>query len=50
MAFPIYFDERIKPFEVISVSAGKVGRSVRLKQEDLVKLVNGKYIEVERKE
>src|SRR5699024_12125622 len=22
--FPIYFDERIKPFEIISVSAGKV--------------------------
>ncbi|KRL38827.1 aminoacyl-tRNA deacylase [Liquorilactobacillus uvarum] len=45
--FPIYFDERIKPFEQISVSAGKVGRSVRLKQEDLIKLVKGKYLKIE---
>ncbi|KRM95815.1 hypothetical protein FC19_GL001294 [Liquorilactobacillus aquaticus DSM 21051] len=45
--FPIYFDERIKPFEQISVSAGKVGRSVRLKQVDLVKLVSGKYLRIE---
>src|SRR5699024_10181851 len=48
--FQIYFDETIKLFEVISVSAGKVGRSVRLNHEELVTLVNGKYIEVERKE
>lgn len=46
--FPIYFDERIKPFEKISVSAGKLGRSVRLKQTDLVDLVKGNYIKVER--
>lgn len=46
--FPIYFDEKIKPFEQISVSAGKIGRSVRLKQADLVDLVKGKYIKVER--
>ncbi|KRL83549.1 aminoacyl-tRNA deacylase [Ligilactobacillus apodemi] len=46
--FPVYFDERIKPFEEISVSAGKVGRSVRLKQSDLVNLVKGKYIQVSK--
>ncbi|KRL99707.1 aminoacyl-tRNA deacylase [Liquorilactobacillus satsumensis] len=45
--FPIYFDERIKKFEKISVSAGQVGRSVRLKQSDLIKLVNGKYLKVQ---
>ena len=44
--FPVYFDERIKNFDDISVSAGKVGRSVRLKRDDLVSLVSGKYIKV----
>ncbi|MCP0887733.1 aminoacyl-tRNA deacylase [Ligilactobacillus sp. WILCCON 0076] len=44
--FPIYFDKRIMDFDEISVSAGKLGRSVRLKREDLVKLVAGKYISV----
>lgn len=44
--FPIYFDERIKVFEKIAVSAGKIGRSVLLKQTDLVKLVAGEYIRV----
>ena len=33
-------------FDDISVSAGKVGRSVRLKRDDLVSLVSGKYIKV----
>ncbi len=46
--FPIYFDERIKDQPLISVSAGKVGRSVRLKQTDLIDLVKGKYIKVEK--
>ncbi|HIX01213.1 MAG TPA: aminoacyl-tRNA deacylase [Candidatus Ligilactobacillus excrementigallinarum] len=46
--FPIYFDEQIKSFNEISVSAGKIGRSVRLKQTDLVNLVKGTYIKVER--
>lgn len=46
--FPIYFDEQIQRFDEISVSAGKLGRSVRLKREDLVKLVKGSYIKVER--
>lgn len=45
--FPIYFDERIKEYEEISVSAGKVGRSVRLKQKDLIELVAGKYLRVQ---
>lgn len=45
--FPIYFDERTKSFNEVSVSSGKVGRSVRLKLEDLVNLVDGKYIQVE---
>ncbi|MFT8725322.1 MAG: aminoacyl-tRNA deacylase [Liquorilactobacillus nagelii] len=45
--FPIYFDERIKDFPEISVSAGKVGRSVRMSQKALVELVNGKYLKVE---
>lgn len=47
--FPVYFDERIKKYDLISVSAGKVGRSVRLKRDDLVNLVAGKYIKVEAK-
>ncbi|WP_282708729.1 aminoacyl-tRNA deacylase [Ligilactobacillus sp. Marseille-Q7487] len=46
--FPIYFDERIKEFEQISVSAGKIGRSVRVKQSELVNLVKGKYIKVQK--
>ena len=46
--FPIYFDEQVQKFDEISVSAGKLGRSVRLKREDLVKLVKGSYIKVER--
>ena len=33
-------------FEKIAVSAGKIGRSVLLKQTDLVKLVAGEYIRV----
>ncbi|MBZ2405433.1 aminoacyl-tRNA deacylase [Liquorilactobacillus hordei] len=45
--FPIYFDERIKEYDEISVSAGKIGRSVRLKQKDLVELVAGKYLQVQ---
>ncbi|KRN06023.1 hypothetical protein FD15_GL001209 [Liquorilactobacillus sucicola DSM 21376 = JCM 15457] len=45
--FPIYFDERIKKFDKISVSAGKVGRSVCLRQGDLIDLVKGKYLKVE---
>ena len=45
--FPIYFDERIKEYDEISVSAGKIGRSVRLKQKDLVDLVAGKYLQVQ---
>ena len=39
---------QIQKFDEISVSAGKLGRSVRLKREDLVKLVKGSYIKVER--
>lgn len=45
--FPIYFDEEVKKFEKVSVSAGKLGRSVRLKLDDLVMLVEGSYIKVE---
>ncbi|KRL04787.1 YbaK/EbsC family protein [Liquorilactobacillus oeni] len=45
--FPIYFDERIKNFEEISVSAGQVGRSVRVNQKELVKLVKGRYLKVQ---
>lgn len=44
--FPVYFDERIRQYDEISVSAGKIGRSVRLKRDDLVNLVSGKYIKV----
>ncbi|MFT9213112.1 YbaK/EbsC family protein [Liquorilactobacillus ghanensis] len=46
--FPIYFDERIKDFPEVSVSAGKVGRSVRVNQKELVKLVKGKYLKVQK--
>ena len=46
--FPIYFDQRIQEFESIAVSAGKIGRSVYLKRQDLVDLVKGKYIQVEK--
>ncbi|KRN89066.1 aminoacyl-tRNA deacylase [Ligilactobacillus ceti] len=44
--FPIYFDERIQDFTEVSVSAGKIGRSVRLNREALVELVKGEYIQV----
>lgn len=46
--FPIYFDEKVKKFNKVSVSAGKVGRSVRLNLNDLVTLVKGSYIKVEQ--
>lgn len=46
--FPIYFDERIQEFSEISVSAGKLGRSVRVNREALVTLVEGQYIHVVR--
>lgn len=46
--FPIYFDERIQEFDKIWVSAGKVGRSVGVKREELVKLVKGHYINIEK--
>lgn len=45
--FPIYFDERVKQFDKISVSAGKIGRSVRTDRDQLVALVKGKYLKVE---
>lgn len=44
--FPIYFDERIEGFEKVSVSAGKVGRSVRLSLDELMELVNGKFLKI----
>lgn len=46
--FPIYFDERIQAVDKIAVSAGKIGRSVYLKRDDLVNLVKGQYIQVEK--
>jgi len=48
--FPIYFDERVKDFSEVCVSAGKVGRSVRLSLSQLVELVDGHFIEVSDKE
>ena len=48
--FPIYFDKRIQNFAEICVSAGKIGRSIKVKQSDLVTLVNGKYIDVKASE
>lgn len=44
--FPIYFDQRIKDQSEICVSAGKVGRSVRMQLSDLVQLVEGRFIQV----
>lgn len=44
--FPIYFDQRIKDFPEVCVSAGKVGRSVRIKLNELVGLVDGHFIQV----
>lgn len=44
--FPIYFDQQIKNFPEICVSAGKVGRSVRMKLDELVDLVDGQFIRV----
>ena len=45
--FPIYFDEQIKPYDKVVVSAGKLGRSVIVDQKKLLDLVEGKYIKVE---
>ena len=44
--FPVYFDQRLRNMSEVCVSAGKVGRSVRLKLDSLVKLVAGKFIQV----
>lgn len=44
--FPIYFDERLEQYPEIIVSAGKVGRSVKVTLADLVNLVEGTYIKV----
>lgn len=44
--FPIYFDQSIQDFPEVCVSAGKVGRSVRVKLKQLVELVDGQFIAV----
>lgn len=44
--FPIYFDQSIQDFTEVCVSAGKVGRSVRLQLAELIKLVDGQFIQV----
>lgn len=44
--FPIYFDQSIRDFTEVCVSAGKVGRSVRVELKQLVDLVEGQFIAV----
>ena len=44
--YPTYFDEICLLFDVIAVSAGERGHQMILPPEDLLKLVNGKLVDI----
>lgn len=41
--FSIYLDNSAQNFDYISVSAGEIGRSIKINPNDLIKLVNGEF-------
>ena len=44
--FPVVLDIKAKDQEVIKISAGKVGHSIRLKPDDFIKATGGKYADI----
>ncbi len=44
--FPIFIDQQAQKDEVITVSAGVIGRSVKLKADDLAKVVQATFADI----
>ncbi|MCZ9311017.1 aminoacyl-tRNA deacylase [Weissella koreensis] len=44
--FPIYFDIRAQQAGEIILSAGEVGRSIRVKAEDIAKFVHSEFVDI----
>ena len=44
--FPIYFDNSAKEAGTITISAGEVGRSIRIDAEDLAQFVHAKFADI----
>lgn len=41
--YPVFIDQKAKDMDLIKVSAGKVGHSIKIKPEDLIKATNGTF-------
>lgn len=41
--YPVFIDQKAKDRDFIKVSAGKVGHSIKIKPEDLIKATNGTF-------
>lgn len=46
--FPVIVDEKANDMDFIKVSAGKLGHSIKIRPDDLVKAVNGSYKDIAR--
>lgn len=44
--FPVFIDKKAKDLEFIKVSAGKVGHSLKIRPDDLIKASSGKYADL----
>lgn len=44
--FPTYLDKTVENFSEIFVSGGRVGLQIKIKKEDLIKLVDAKIDEL----
>ena len=41
--YPVFIDQKAKDMDFIKVSAGKVGHSIKIKPDDLIKATNGTF-------
>lgn len=44
--FPVFIDENAKELEFIKVSAGKVGHSIKIRPDDLIRATEGTYADL----
>ena len=44
--YPVYIDRQAKELEFIKVSAGKVGYSIKIKPDDLIRATKGTYADL----
>ena len=44
--FPVFIDNEAKDLEFIKVSAGKVGHSIKIRPDDLIRATNGTYADL----